>query len=243
MAKREQLYEGSEKILLEGPEPSSLVMHFKDSVTAFNNQKQGTIVGKGVLNNRISGFLMSRLNDMGIPTHFIKNINMREQLIQEAQVFPIRVIVRNLSAGEIVGSFGIEEGSVFPQPLIEFRIKSDELKDPVASRDHLDYLCGVSVEEQETIRRIVLRANDLISGIFFGVGMRLIDVEFELGRVFDEELGSLELIIVDEISPDTCRLWDLSSGEKLDRDRFRDNLGQVEQAYQEVARRLGVLAE
>lgn len=241
MSKRDLLFEGSSKTLLDGPEPGSLILHFKDTLTFNNNKKSGTVVGKGVLNNRISGFLMERLNDMGVETHFIRNSNMREQIIQEAAVLPLKVVVRNLSAGNIVKSFGIEEGYIFPVPLVEFRIKAKDLKDPMASPDHLKWLVGIPEADQETIRSLALRANDILSGVFFGIGMRLVDIEFEVGRIYDEEMGRIEYLIIDEITPDTCRLWDLNSGEKMSIDRSKEPSTKHEKTYQEVARRLGVL--
>lgn len=239
MTSKTPLYEGKAKKLFEGPEPGTLIQHFKDDATAFNAKKKGTIQGKGIINNKISEFLMTRLNDMGIPTHFLRGINMREQLVRAVDIVPIEVIVRNYAAGSFAERFGAFEGESLGAPLIEFCLKDDRLGDPFIAEDHI-YAFGVAQpEEVDEIRHYALRINDFLSGLFYGHGIRLIDLKLEFGRYYE---GDAEMIVLaDEISPDTCRLWDLNTNEKMDKDRFRRDLGKTEDAYREVARRLGVL--
>ncbi|NBO19217.1 MAG: phosphoribosylaminoimidazolesuccinocarboxamide synthase [Proteobacteria bacterium] len=239
MAPRKPIYEGKAKQLFEGPEPGTLIQHFKDDATAFNNQKKGTIAGKGVLNNRISEFLMLRLHDMGIPTHFIRSLNMREQLVKAVQIVPLEVIVRNYAAGSFAKRFGVEEGKALGHPLIEYCLKSDALGDPFVTEEHIFTFGWATPQEMDEIRMYSFRINDYLSGLFAGVGIRLVDFKLEFGRSFENDRE--QLILADEISPDNCRLWDMKTGLKLDKDRFRQDLGQIEGAYQEVARRLGVL--
>ena len=241
MARKKPIYEGKAKQLFEGPEPGTLIQYFKDDATAFNNKKKGVIAGKGVLNNRISEFIMLRLEEIGIPTHFIRTLNMREQLIWAADIIPIEVIVRNMSAGSFAERFGIEEGLPLPRPVIEYCLKSDTLNDPPISEDLIDAFEWADPYEMEEIREMALRTNDFLVGLFRGAGMQLVDFKIEFGRVFSED-GYEGIILADEISPDSCRLWDIKTGEKMDKDRFRRDLGKVEEAYQEVARRLGVLS-
>lgn len=243
MGRRRQLYEGKAKILYEGPEPGTLVQYFKDDATAYNNQKRGTITGKGVLNNCISEAIMLQLAAMGIPTHFIKRLSMREQLVHEVEIVPIEVIVRNIAAGSLSKRLGIDEGEVLDRPLIEFCYKNDELGDPLIGEDHIACFGWATVPELEEIVHYSLRINDILSGIFYGCGLKLVDFKLEFGRMADAETGEPLIILADEISPDSCRLWDQETGEKLDKDRFRRDLGGVEEAYREVARRLGVLPE
>lgn len=239
MAPRKPIYEGKAKQLFEGPEPGTLVQHFKDDATAFNNQKQGTINGKGVLNNRISEFIMQRLMEIGIPTHFIRSLNMREQLIKAVQIVPLEVIIRNVAAGSFARRFGVEEGKPLPHPIIEFCFKSDALGDPFVTEEHIYTFQWASPTEIDEIRMMTLRINDFLCGMFSGVGIRLVDFKLEFGRYYE---GNHELIILaDEISPDNCRLWDVKTGYRLDKDRFRHDLGNIEGAYQEVAQRLGIL--
>lgn len=239
MSQKTPLYEGKAKKLFEGPEPGTLIQHFKDDATAFNAKKKGTIQGKGIINNRISEFLMSRLNDMGIPTHFIRGLNMREQLVRAVDIVPIEVIVRNYAAGSFAERFGAFEGEALGSPLMEFCLKDDRLGDPFIAEDHI-YAFGVAQpEEIDEIRHYALRINDFLSGLFYGHGIRLIDLKLEFGRFYE---GDMEMIVLaDEISPDTCRLWDINTNDKMDKDRFRRDLGKTEEAYREVARRLGVL--
>lgn len=239
MSRRKKLYEGKAKILYEGPEPGTIIQYFKDDATAFNAQKKGIIAGKGALNNRISEHIFTHLGWMGIPTHFLKRLNMREQLVKKVEIVPVEVIVRNVAAGSMSKRLGIEEGTVLSRTIVEFCYKSDPLGDPLISEEHAITLGWASEDELAQMTEMSLRINDFLSGLFVGCGMRLIDFKLEFGRWFNGE--EEQLILADEISPDTCRLWDLETNEKLDKDRFRRDLGGVEDAYREVARRLGVL--
>ncbi len=239
MSSKTPIYEGKAKKLFEGPEPGTLIQHFKDDATAFNAKKKGTIVGKGIINNKISEFLMTRLNDMGIPTHFIRGLNMREQLVRAVDIIPIEVIIRNYAAGSFAERFGAFEGEALGSPLIEFCLKDDRLGDPFIAEDHIFAFGVAAPEEIDEIRHYALRINDFLSGLFYGHGIRLIDLKLEFGRFYE---GETEIIVLaDEISPDTCRLWDIVTNDKMDKDRFRRDLGGTEEAYREVARRLGVL--
>jgi len=241
MVRRRKVYEGKAKILYEGPEPGTLVQYFKDDATAFNNEKKGTIVGKGVLNNRISEYIMLRLAEIGIPTHFVRRLNMREQLIREVEIIPLEVIVRNVAAGSMSKRLGIPEGTPLPRSIVEFCYKSDELGDPLISEEHITAFGWATPPEIDDIMSMSLRINDILFGLFAGVGIRLVDFKIEFGRLYDDE--EVRTVLADEISPDSCRLWDINSNEKLDKDRFRRDLGGVSEAYQEVARRLGILPE
>ena len=225
MARRKKVYEGKAKILYEGPEPGTLVQYFKDDATAFNAQKKATIEGKGVLNNRLSEFFMKGLAQIGVPTHFIKRINMREQLIRQVEIIPLEVIVRNYAAGTMSQRLGLEEGTLLPRPIVEFCLKDDALGDPLVSEEH--------------IIALALRVNDFLSGVMLAVGIKLVDFKIEIGRIWDNDYQ--RLVVADEISPDSCRLWDMETGQKLDKDVFRRDLGSLSDAYTEVARRLGVL--
>jgi len=240
-SRRRRIYEGKAKILFEGPEPGTLVQYFKDDATAFNNQKKGIITGKGVLNNRISEFLMQRLGEMGIPTHFIRRLNMREQLIRQVEILPIEVVVRNVAAGTFAKRFGVEEGSPLPRAIVEYFLKNDDLGDPLISEDHIAAFGWAAPEDLDDMVHLSLRVNDYLSGLFRAVGLKLVDFKLEFGRHWENE--EMRIVLADEISPDSCRLWDVKTNEKLDKDRFRRDLGNVEEAYQEVARRLGVLPE
>ena len=241
MANRKKIYEGKAKILYKGPRPGTLVQYFKDDATAFNNEKQGTITGKGVLNNTISEYLMNRLAEIGIPTHFIERLNMREQLIKEVEIIPIEVVVRNVAAGSICKRLNLEEGQPLPRSLVEYYFKADELGDPLVSDEHITAFGWANHQELEEIVAMTLRINDFLSGVFLGIGVRLIDFKLEFGRLFSED--SMHIVLADEISPDNCRLWDINTHEKLDKDRFRRDLGGEREAYQDIARRLGVLPE
>jgi phosphoribosylaminoimidazole-succinocarboxamide synthase len=242
MARRRQIYEGKAKILYEGPEPGTLIQYFKDDATAFNAQKKGTINGKGVLNNRISEHIFTLLGAIGIPTHFIRRLNMREQLIRQVEIVPIEVVVRNVVAGSLAKKLGIEEGTPLPRTIIEYYFKDDALGDPLVTDEHILCFGWASQEELHDMADMAIRVNDFMSGLFAGIGIRLVDFKLEFGRIFDEN-GYARIILADEISPDGCRLWDIASGEKLDKDRFRRDLGGEVEAYQEVARRLGLLPE
>jgi len=239
--RRRRLYEGKGKVLFEGPEPGTVVQYFKDEATAFNGEKTGTITGKGVLNNRISEFLMSRLNDVGIPTHFLRRLNMREQLVREVEIVPVEVVVRNVAAGSFAKRFGAEDGTPLPRAIVEWYYKSDELNDPLVTEEHITTFGWATPQDLDEMMQVALRVNDFLSGLFMGCGLRLVDFKLEFGRLWEEE--DMRLVLADEISPDSCRLWDTESGERMDKDRFRKDLGGVEEAYQDVARRLGVLPE
>ncbi|MBO6561307.1 MAG: phosphoribosylaminoimidazolesuccinocarboxamide synthase [Nisaea sp.] len=241
MARRRKLYEGKAKDLYEGPEPGTIIQYFKDDATAFNNEKHGVITGKGVLNNRISEYLMTRLSEIGIPTHFVRRLNMREQLVREVEIIPVEVVVRNVAAGSIAKRFGIEEGTLLPRSIIEYYYKSDELGDPMVAEEHITAFGWATTQDIDDIIALSLRVNDFLTGLFVGVGLRLVDLKLEFGRYYTED--TLQIVLADEISPDNCRLWDTKTDEKLDKDRFRRDLGGVREAYQEVARRLGVLPE
>ena len=241
MKKGKKLYEGKAKILYAGPEAGTAIQHFKDHATAFNNQKQSTIEGKGILNNRISEHILSNLNGVGIETHLIKRINMREQLIKLVEIIPIEFVVRNIATGSLTNRLGIEDGTVLEKPLIEFCYKSDELNDPIVAREHIYAFDWASSEELDFIVSQCLRINDFMQGMFKSVGIKLVDFKLEFGRL--NQNGKKNIILADEISPDTCRLWDVTSEEKLDKDRFRKNLGNLFEAYQEVAKRLNILHE
>ena len=241
MANRKKLYEGKAKILYKGPRPGTLVQYFKDDATAFNNEKRGVITGKGVLNNTISEYMMTRLTEIGITTHFIERLNMREQLIKEVEIIPIEVVVRNIAAGQICKRLGLDEGQPLPRSLVEYYYKADELGDPLISDEHVTAFGWASHQELEEIVAIALRVNDFLSGIFLGIGVRLIDFKLEFGRLFSDD--NVQIVLADEISPDNCRLWDIKTNEKLDKDRFRRDLGGEREAYQDIARRLGVLPE
>ncbi|MEM1131493.1 MAG: phosphoribosylaminoimidazolesuccinocarboxamide synthase [Pseudomonadota bacterium] len=241
MTRRRQIYEGKAKILYEGPEPGTIIQYFKDDATAFNAQKKGTINGKGVINNRISEYVFTRLTHIGIPTHFIRRLNMREQLVRQVEIVPIEVIVRNVAAGSICKRLGLEEGQPLPHTLIEYCYKDDDLGDPLIAEEHIACFGWASQDEMQDISSMAIRINDFMSGLFAGIGIRLIDFKLEFGRLFDGDYS--RIILADEISPDGCRLWDLATNEKLDKDRFRRDLGGEVEAYQEVARRLGLLQE
>ena len=241
MPQRRKIYEGKAKVLFEGPEPGTLVQHFKDDATAFNNQKHGIITGKGVLNNRISEYLMISIAEIGIPTHFIRRLNMREQLVHEVEIIPIEVVTRNIAAGSICKRFGLEEGSSLPRPVVEYYYKSDDLGDPLISDEHISAFGWATTQEVEDMVSMSLRINDFLCGLFLGIGLRLIDFKLEFGRFYHDD--QVRILLADEITPDGCRLWDIKTNEKMDKDRFRRNLGGVEEAYQEVARRLGITPE
>ncbi len=241
MARRRQLYEGKGKILFEGPEPGTLVQYFKDDATAFNAQKKGTITGKGVLNNRISEYLMTRLGEIGVPTHFIRRLNMREQLIREVEIIPLEIVVRNIAAGSISTRLGIAEGTRLPRSIIEYYYKNDALQDPMVCEEHVTAFGWASTQDLDDIVALTLRVNDFLTGLLLGVGISLVDFKVEFGRLYEND--EMRIVLADEISPDNCRLWDSKTGEKMDKDRFRRDLGKVEEGYQEVARRLGILPE
>ena len=241
MARRRQIYEGKAKILYEGPEPGTLIQYFKDDATAFNAQKKGTISGKGVLNNRISEHIFTLLGGIGVPTHFIRRLNMREQLIRQVEIVPIEVVVRNVVAGSLAKRLGIEEGTPLPRTIVEYYYKDDALGDPMVTDEHILAFGWAAQEELHDMADMAIRVNDFMSGLFAGIGIRLVDFKLEFGRIWDNDYS--RIILADEISPDGCRLWDMATNEKLDKDRFRRDLGGEVEAYQEVARRLGLLPE
>ena len=236
--KRKKLYEGKAKILYEGPEPGTLIQYFKDDATAFNAQKKAILEGKGVINNRISEFVMSRLNGIGVTNHFIKRLNLREQLIREVEIIPLEVVCRNIVAGSMSQRLGIDEGTPLPRSIIEFYYKKDELNDPMVTEEHITAFNWASTQELDDVMSLALRINDFLSGLFLGVGIKLVDFKCEFGRLWDNE--QMRIVLADEISPDCCRLWDIETQNKLDKDRFRRDLGGLVEAYQEVARRLGL---
>lgn len=239
MSRRNKLYEGKAKILYEGPEPGTLVQYFKDDATAFNAQKKATLEGKGVLNNRISEYMMVRLGEIGIPTHFIKRLNMREQLIKKVEIIPLEVICRNIAAGTMSKRLGIEEGEKLPRSIIEFCLKRDDLGDPLIAEEHIQAFGWATQAEVDEIIGMTLRINDFMQGLFGGIGIKLVDFKIEFGR-FQVD-GGHQILLADEISPDSCRLWDRETNKKLDKDRFRRDMGDVTEAYHEVATRLGIL--
>lgn len=240
MARGAKIYEGKAKILYEGPEPGTIIQYFKDDATAYNAEKKDVIEGKGVLNNRLCEHFMTGLNALGIPTHFLRRINAREQLVRKVDIVPLEVIVRNVAAGSMSKRLGIEEGTSLPRPLVEFSYKDDSLGDPLVGEEHIVALNWATQRELDEIVSVALRVNDYLSGMMHGVGIRLIDFKIEFGRTFDEN-GEAILLIADEISPDSCRLWDTKTNEKLDKDVFRRDLGSLTDAYSEVARRFNIL--
>ncbi len=236
--KRKKIYEGKAKILYKGPQPNTIIQYFKDDATAFNNKKFAVINGKGVLNNRISSFLMEKIKHIGIPTHFIKRLNMREQLVHAVEIIPIEVVIRNIAAGSICKRFNLKEGEALPRAIVEYYYKSDELNDPLVSNEHITAFEWANSNELEDIFNMSLRINDFLIGVFSSIGIKVIDFKLEFGRFYKDE--NLEIILADELSPDNFRLWDNKTNKKLDKDRFREDLGNMKEAYQEVAERLGV---
>ena len=239
MARRKKIYEGKAKILFEGPEPGTIIQYFKDDATAFNAEKKAVIEGKGVLNNMLSEYFMTGLNTIGVPTHFIKRLNMREQLVRAVEIIPLEVIVRNYAAGTMAKRLGIEEGTQLPRPIVEYCLKDDKLGDPLVTEEHIAAFGWASQQDMDDILSLALRVNDFMAGVMYGVGIKLIDFKIEIGRVYDGDFQ--RLIVADEISPDSCRLWDIATGRKLDKDVFRRDLGSLTDAYTEVATRLGVM--
>jgi phosphoribosylaminoimidazole-succinocarboxamide synthase len=241
MTRRKKIYEGKAKILYEGPDPGTLIQYFKDDATAFNAQKKAVLEGKGVINNRISEYVMTRLNAIGVQNHFIKRLNLREQLIREVEIIPLEVVCRNIAAGSLAKRFGLPEGQQLPRSVIEFYLKDDKLEDPMVSEEHITAFNWASTQEIDDMMAMTLRVNDFLSGLFGAVGITLVDFKIEFGRVYENDYA--RIILADEISPDSCRLWDSTTNEKLDKDRFRRDLGNVIESYTEVARRLGIMKE
>jgi phosphoribosylaminoimidazole-succinocarboxamide synthase len=240
MKKGSKIYEGKAKILFETSDPDAVIQHFKDDATAFNAQMRDVIEGKGVINNYISEHIMLRLNEIGIPTHFLRRLNMREQLVKRVDIIPVEVVIRNVVAGTLSKRLGIPEGTVLPHPLIEFFYKSDSLGDPLVTEDHIVTFGWAIPEELDEMVNLTMRINDFLLGLFYGIGLRLIDFKLEFGRLIEDDM--LCLVLADEISPDTCRLWDLQVADPrdriLDKDRFRQDLGGVVEAYGEVLKRV-----
>ena len=243
MKKGKKIYEGKAKIVFATEDKNLVIQHFKDDATAYNNQKKDIIEGKGILNNRISEHILSNLNQVGIKNHLIKRINMREQLIKLVEIIPIEFVVRNIATGSLTKRLGIEDGTVLDHPLIEYCLKNDELGDPLVSREHIIAFKWMNVFELDWINSLCLRINDFLQGMFRGVGIKLVDFKLEFGKVSNKDSSLEKILVADEISPDTCRLWDSTTDKKLDKDRFRKGLGNLVEAYQEVARRLGILHE
>src|SRR5262249_2093428 len=241
MSRRRRIYEGKAKVLYEGPEPGTLIQHFKDDATAFNAKKHEVIEGKGVLNNRISEYVFQHLNDIGVPTHFIRRLNMREQLIREVEIVPLEILVRNVAAGSLAQRLGIEEGTQLPRSIIEFYYKNDKLNDPMVSEEHITAFGWASPQGVGALMALACRAYDSFSGLFVGVGSRLVDFKMETGRLWENDV--MRIVVADESSPDSCRLWDIKTNDKLDKDRFRRDLGGLVEAYTEVAKRLGIMSE
>lgn len=233
MEKKEQLYEGKAKKVFATEDPELLIVAYKDDATAFNGLKKGTISGKGIINNQMSNRLMSMLESKGIPTHYVQELSQRETLVKKVQIVPLEVIVRNISAGSFSKRYGVQEGIVFQQPTIEFSYKNDELGDPLLNTRHALALELATQEEIATIEDYSFRINEALKSFWLSCGVTLVDFKLEFGRLQD---GTI--VLADEISPDTCRLWDSKTGEKLDKDRFRRDLGGVEEAYGEIMRRL-----
>ena len=233
MEKKEQLYEGKAKKVFATEDPEIVIVSYKDDATAFDGQKKGSISGKGAINNRMTNFLMQKLGAEGVPTHFVEELNERETAVKKVQIVPLEVIVRNISAGHFASRYGVEEGIVFEEPVVEFSYKNDDLHDPLLNDDHAVALKLATREEIEQIRTYALKINALLKSILQEVGVTLVDFKLEFGKTSD---GTL--VLADEISPDTCRFWDSKTGEKLDKDRFRRDLGGVEDAYIEMRRRL-----
>ena len=233
MEKREMLYEGKAKKVFATDDPQLVIVEYKDDATAFNGQKKGTIAGKGVVNNRVTNFLMQMLAAAGIPTHFVQELSDREALVTKVEIIPLEVIIRNISAGSFAKRYGVEEGIVFDAPTIEFSYKNDDLGDPLINSYHALALGLATAEEIETIKTLAFRVNDVLKAFFKGVQVDLVDFKLEFGRLAD---GTI--VLADEISPDTCRFWDSVTHEKLDKDRFRRDLGNVEGAYAEMLRRI-----
>ena len=233
MQKLDMIYEGKAKKVFKTDDPALVIVDYKDDATAFNGEKKGTIVGKGVINNKLTNFLMQKLEKAGVPTHFVRELSDRETLVKSVHIVPLEVIIRNVSAGSFAKRYGVEEGIVFDSPTIEFSYKNDALGDPLINSYHAVALKLATPEEIETIKKYAFKVNDVLKAFFLECGINLIDFKLEFGKLPD---GTI--VLADEISPDTCRFWDSKTGEKLDKDRFRRDLGNVEDAYQEVMRRV-----
>ena len=241
MSKKKMLYDGKAKTIFEGPTPDTVIQYFKDDATANNAEKHAIIDGKGVLNNSISDFLMRKIQEIGIPTHYIKKINMREQLVKKVEIIPVEFVVRNIAAGTLANRLGMTEGTILRRPIIEYYYKNDDLNDPLVTEEHIEINNWASNMEIAHATETAFRINDFLIGLFRGVGIKLVDFKLEFGRIWKND--DCKIILADEISPDTCRLWDLKDEKKLDKDRFRRDLGGLVEAYTEVAKRLGIMPE
>ena len=239
MEKGKKLYEGKAKIIYATKDKNQVIQHFKDDATAFNNQKKATIEGKGILNNRISEHILLNLSQIGIKNHFIKRLNMREQLVDHVEIIPIEFVVRNIATGSLTKRLGIEDGTVLKNPLLEYCLKNDELGDPLISKEHILTFNWLNIMELDWINEECKRINDFLQGMFRAIGIKLIDFKVEFGKTKSEN----KIILADEISPDTCRLWDVITEKKLDKDRFRNDLGDIIESYQEIAKRFGIIHE
>ena len=233
MQKCEQLYEGKAKKVFKTDDPELLIVSYKDDATAFNGQKKGTILGKGAINNRVTNHLMRLLEKQGIPTHYVEELNDRETVVRKVRIVPLEVIIRNISAGSFAKRYGVEEGIVFEEPTIEFSYKNDELHDPLINSYHALALKLATKDEIATIKAMAFKVNEVLKAYFLGLGVKLVDFKLEFGRLPD---GTI--VLADEISPDTCRVWDAKTNEKLDKDRFRRDMGGVEAAYKEMMHRV-----
>jgi phosphoribosylaminoimidazole-succinocarboxamide synthase len=241
MTRRKKIYEGKAKILYEGPEPGTLIQYFKDDAAPSDTQKKAVLEGKGVINNRISEFVMTRLNAIGVQNHFIRRLNLREQLIRELEIIPLQVVCRNIAAGSMSKRLGLPEGQVLPRSIIEFYFKDDKLGEPLVTEEHITAFNWASTQEIDDMLAMTLRVNDYLSGMFGAVGITLVDFKIEYGRLWEGDFA--RVILADEISPDSCRLWDTITNEKLDKDRQGPDLGRVIAGYAEVARRLGIMKD
>lgn len=236
----DRLYEGKAKVIFATDDPNLLIQYFKDDATAFNGLKKGTIADKGVINNLVAARLMTIIEAVGIPVHFVKWLSPREQLIRKVSIIPVEVVIRNVVAGSMAKRLGRPEGEKLPRPVVEFYYKADALDDPLITRDHALVFGWATEAELDWIEASCLRINDVLVGFFANIGVRLVDYKLEFGRLAE---NPQQVVLADEISPDTCRLWDMTTGEKLDKDRFRRDMGGVVEAYREVARRMGLALE
>ncbi len=241
MSRRRRVYDGKAKTMFEGTEPGTLIQYFKDDTTAFNAQKKDILSGKGVVNNRISAYLMTKLANIGVPTAFMRRLNMREQLVREVEIIPLQVVIRNVAAGSFSKRFAVPEGTQLERSVIEYFYKKDDLGAPMVSEEHITAFKLATPHELDEMVSLTVRVNDFLTGLFLGIGIKLVDLRLEFGRIWVED--DMHIVLADEISPDNCRLWDLKTNEKMDKDRFRLDLGNVVEAYSEVARRLGIMPE
>ena len=239
MARRKKVYEGKAKILYEGPEPGTLIQYFKDDGISSGPEAAVAVDGKGVLNNRLSEFFMAGLNSIGVPTHFIRRVNMREQLVRMAEILPLEIVVRNFAAGELSTRLGIPEGTALPRPIVEYYFKDDKLGSPLVAEEHIVAFGWANQQDLDDVIALALRVNDFLSGVMMGVGIRLADFRIEVGRIWEGDF--MRLIVADEISPDSCRLWDMRGNEASERDGVAREPGPLADVYTELARRLGVL--